>query len=107
MVALWCVVDAAPGHVHNGCLLPNKALQLTALRVALASSHQRSDLFSGFRFHRWYRVAVRVERDGEVGVSGPFADHCGRAKKPFVRRTTVQGTYIPHYKSESRRPNCG
>ena len=28
MVALWCVVAVTPGHVHNGYLLPNKALQL-------------------------------------------------------------------------------
>ncbi len=37
-------------------MTPNKALQLTTLRVALASSHQRSDFLSSFGFHRWYRV---------------------------------------------------
>ena len=39
-------------------MTPNKALQLTTLRVALASSHQRSYFLSSFRFrkltaHNW------------------------------------------------------
>ena len=36
---------------------------------ALARSYQRSYLLGSFCFHRWYRVAVRVERDGDVGVA--------------------------------------
>ena len=47
---------------------------------ALASSHQRCDFLGSFCFHRWYRVAVRVERDGDVGVADDQAARVSSTK---------------------------